>query len=370
MVHRALLITWVAAAQVGCGGEPRLYRVVDQVTPSGDFTTRDVELPTLTFPQEVRGEAVEMVGRAQIRTANLVPSDGARSRKSVMLHPQPVSARWVMQGDVAIPRDYDTLNLLSAYAHYEQAVLFFQELGVTCAFEPAPVYYHPSVDDPFGVLPHTDNAAYFANVDGFLLLPMYVLQEIPFSMNPGVLAHEYAHRVFYFEAWGGQMFDTLLRNVTDDAGLQVWNLLRALDEGIADYFGAMLAGDPNFIAHSVFDQISDERALDVSRAVHSYWLSGALPSFNGVYDPYTVGAVVSSTLWGFGQISGEKAVAHAIITAQRQLAIALVESFEYRIGEFEARVIAALPAEDRPALCARALESYQKAWVSFVSVCP
>src|SRR5688572_7032995 len=114
MLRRLPLVLMTLA---GCGETPRLYRVVDQVDPGGAFTTRDVELITLTSPAQVQGDAVQMWGRSLVSSELIDSLDGAASRERAILHPEAVAIRWLMAGDVAVPLDYDSLNLLTAYAH-------------------------------------------------------------------------------------------------------------------------------------------------------------------------------------------------------------------------------------------------------------
>ena len=364
---------WICTAIIaGCASDPGLLRVVDRVFDDGTFSTTDVELVTLSDLETVTGEVVQTIGDAVLDIATAPAVDGGAARSEIVRGGSPVRARWLTDGDVAVPIDFDSLAMFTTYAHLETASRFFSELGVASASTQVPVYYNPTVPgaEELG-LPSADNAAFFPNADAFLLLPMVVLQEIPFSMNPGVLAHEYAHRVFYFEAWGGRMFEILLAAVDQRNFYGVWNLLRALDEGIADYYGAMIADDPRFLSHSVFPEAADPRDLTETRVLSTAWLGGAEPTTDGeTYNPYAVGAVVGSILWAFAEVSGREPVHHAVLTAQRQLASALSSQFAYAVGDFETAVIETLPSADRSALCARAAATYAPAGISFAGSCP
>ena len=132
---------------------------------------------------------------------------------------------------------------------------------------------------------------------------MNVLRDIPFSMNAGVMAHEYAHRVWYYEAWGGTTLchAANLDGSTDLNALQnMLNLINALDEGVADFFGALVFGSPNFLAPSVFAELAAPRDLSQARQIEATWLSGQAPVVESLYNPYAIGSVLASMLWSFG----------------------------------------------------------------------
>ncbi len=366
-----------AAVACGCGSPGNRVRIVDAVDASGRLSLKDVVLATLEDLETVRGDVAELVGGATLSSSPdfLVLRDRGASRGAVVRNPGPVAARWIMDGDVAVPSDFDSLVMVSAYAHLEKAALFFSAIGVTEAAQQVPVYYSPSLPDAKTLgLPETDNAAYFPDADGFILLSMEILQEIPFGTNPGVVAHEYAHRVWYYGIWDGEMFAAINEHQQDGWDLQeaaAWNRLRATDEGIADFFAAAVTGDPGFLAESVPPSLSDPRDLARMRIMDAAWLAGSLPlDSRGQLNVYAPGSVVASTLWSIAQVAGVDVVARAVVEAQRALAPSLRASLRYQYGELEAYVIGRLPAASIASACDRAQQSYAAIWSSFSAVCP
>lgn len=354
---------------VGCTPTPTLMRVVDQVSPDGLYTTRDVPIGPDLDLHRVADSHARFVVNATIHEHRLMAVDRGTARDSMVSGGGMPSARWLPEGGVAVPLDYDTLNLFSSYVHLREAQTFFEGLQVDVATEMSVIYYHPEIDDRTASLPKTDNAAFLANVDAFLLLPMEILQDVPFSMNPGVLAHEFSHRVFYYEAWGARMFEILLRDLLTLQDLHTWNLIRALDEGVADYFGALLADDPRFLRGSVFASLSEARDLDVLRVMPAAWSTGSEPSFEGVYDPYALGSVIASTLWALGEINGHHHVAAGIIDVERQLADDWATSLQFQVGTFMARVLMRLPLAHREASCQRVKDAFAVLQGSLAGVC-
>ncbi len=350
-----------------CGETPTKVRIVDEVSPDGSYATRDAEILTLTDLRAVRGEALELFGGAALDVAEAAALDRGGSRQAVVAGAGELHARWITQGDVAVPLDVDSLAALSAYFHFEAAAQLFADLGVTTAGETLTVYFEPEILDTSGTFPTNDNAFYWPEIDAFVLLPNVVLQEIPFAMNPGVLTHELSHRVWYFEAWGGAMFERLS---FPGATSQTWNLIRSADEGVADFYAAHLTDNPAFLGPSIDPELVEPRDLTVLGEVDAQWLTGERPVVDGVYDWYALGSVTASTLWAFAEISGRQAVASAILEAARVLSIRWAVQVSYAVGDLEAEVIAQLPAEDRVALCDRAALSHAAAWTALAAVCP
>ncbi|MEZ4271666.1 MAG: hypothetical protein R3C68_09615 [Myxococcota bacterium] len=340
------------------------------MTAGGDFSTVDVEIPTLTDLTHLQGTIAEVFGQAQFNADPRLPClDNGNSRDAMVLGGHRVNARWIEKNGVTVAIDFDSLAMFSAYAHVESAAVYFQQLGVSAAHTSVPIYYHLSI--PSGadnIFPPTDNALYLRPADALVVQPMRFLQDIPFSMNPGVIAHEYSHRVFYHEAWGGQLF-TLLGGCF--APTNAVNLVLAVDEGVADFFGAVLSGDPQFLQHSVFLQLAQPRDLSVPRAVDATWLNGTAPlNSQGSYTPYPLGTVLAAVLWDFAIEQGTDLVARAVLASQRRLFAQLNTELTYRVGQFAAWVIEELPSTNRLELCERAAAAYAASWESFAMTCP
>ncbi len=167
------------------------------------------------------------------------------------------------------------------------------------------------------------------------------------------------------------MFQTL-ENVSGQFGAaQSLNLVLATDEGVADFFGAVIMNDPHFLSYSVPGELGSERNLDEVRPLPSAWLSGQEPSTtDGAYNPYGVGAVVASFLWRSAQAVGADQIERALLSAAASIGTQLRSNFDYLIGDIEIATIAALPANLRPGACSVAQTSYAVIAADFSSVCP
>lgn len=130
-----------------------------------------------------------------------------------------------------------------------------------------------------------NNAFYDGNTDSLLVVP-YDQNDLPVGINPGILAHEHFHSLFYkivlksssqknklthdiHSVAEGTDLDlsarvqahsrtekTKVTELSDEKLQDLYNslLLRSLNEGLADFWGWMYTGDPDFIALSIPSQ--------------------------------------------------------------------------------------------------------------------
>ena len=214
----------------------------------------------------------------------------------------------------------------------------------------------------------TDNAAYAPGFDGFLIVPHLVIDGAPpFSANLGVMAHEYAHKVFN-------------RIVERGANIPAWqehdwdppaaNQFRGLDEGLADVFGYLATLDPDFIgpslgeqAHLVDRDMTRVRIMEEEDVVKV--LTGVAPGEEdpiASYDPHELGAFVAAAMWSFGEAIGDhRRVGVAILTVQRDLAeaIAAQPKYDFSAIEFFDRLTGKFEGQERQILCEKVKERFQ-----------
>ncbi len=271
----------------------------------------------------------------------------------------------------ATPQDYDTLLLFTIQAHLHNTITFFASLGIAPPAPALPVYLHPNLITETD-FPRTDNAAYSPHADALFLLPMRTLQDIPFSASPGVLAHEYAHRVFDETAFGGQMFQLLNKAARIPGFDATYNQVRAMDEGIADFFGAAISNDPAFLEISLPGALGESRNLNPANPplLDATWVTGEEPMYEKVYNPYPAGNVLAALLWAIVDILDINTLSRAILIAESKLFENWSGEFDYRIGDFENLLIEALPTTARPAVCTEVMLRYAVAASRFSRTCP
>ncbi len=275
----------------------------------------DVELRTLYDLDTLDGQAGRFYGGAHLvvdlgdlqaeEERALVmgqePDAEAIARQILRAPGAPVQLFWTEDDGQVLPLDYDSLAMLSAYYHLEGTWLWLTSLGQDLgALEGATIYYRPSLVDEtetLAPLPLLDNAAYFSPSRSLILLGNQDLDGTPLAMNPGVLVHEFSHALFDLLVFEQRGFA-----VQAGGGLsqEASQLLRAFDEGGADYLAAARTLDPDFLALSLPGAAQDRNlALD-------WRLSPELTAQLGSpgFDPYRLGSVWASALWEIGQQLG------------------------------------------------------------------
>jgi hypothetical protein len=366
-----VIVPILAGCDIPATGPTVTSEAVAYDAAAGKYGLREVELHDLDSIYTLRGKALEFFGGAKL-DINLAATqngctidnvdctaDYATLRRAVVddsirkVHP-----RFELTGSVYRPLDFDTLNMTTAYAELSAAEEYYARFGWdVAAVGRAPVYYYPEAKGLFALaFPKSDNAAYFQVLDGFILLPMEFLQDLPFSMNRGVMFHEYHHRVFSVRVYGGNLFRLLAAPGDANAIALALNRIKALDEGVADFFGAVGAGDSNFLLASVRDNAFGDRDVATARVINPAWLTGEQPVQDAlgtaVYDPYKVGSIFAYCFWTLLKRSSESAVVEAWFRTEPRLAAQLardLSSFEFSsaINVF----VSELDAAARPSAC-------------------
>lgn len=371
MNTRAWMLGW-AVMLLACGAEPTRFRVVDEVAEGGTFKLVDRALPTLTDVGSVSGDSAVFECGTKINLADLYTdynSTGSVQRKNYVEEGSAPTAHWVDDNGVAVASDYDSLMLFSAYAHMETVVNYFKDLGVRPEATIRPVVHYLADIESGGALADADNAFYITLLDEFAIMPHGSLKGIPLAMNVGVIAHEFGHRVFAYEVEAPAAADYHGAQPT----AETFNLLEAVNEGLSDYFAAMIMGDPAFLAPSFDNNPAIGASRDTSQfhAMNVNWVDGVKPTNSyGQYDPYPVGSVLASSLWWISTTVGYD-IAPEVLSAQRALALLLGDRYEYKVGYFEALVVLQfLSASDKADACYVFRTLYSVVEDRFAGVCP
>ncbi len=364
MRRAATLLALLAAA--GCG-ELTGVRVVDFAADQGRFVLVDVALAPSIDLEALRGETVVLHGGARLDLDRIDEAeDRGANRAALVRGAQPVRAAYRRDGAVAVPADFDSLVMASAFVHLEQAAAFFAEHGAPVP--PAPCLVAPQLTGTWS-LPDADALAYVPGLDLFLLLPPGRDADPPLAVHRATLTHETSHRVWYYELWGGSLMSVRDALDTDPSARAGLNLLRAANEGVADYFAAADSGDPRFVAHASGASPPTWRDLDRNPVLDPAWCDGTAPLGPGGYDPYRVGSVLAASLWRIGDRIGNAALTAALLGAMRRLGAELRTSFSYTLGDLERHLLAELPDDARAIACAELAPAYAPIWPRLAEAC-
>jgi hypothetical protein len=352
MILSRLLLPLLAVTALACGAEapgpPYRVELLEHTAP-GAYHVVETALPTMTNLDGLDGAPVKLFGGGGIGALSLsAPKDEEAFRRAFKVKDaREPSPRYTVVDGAAHAVDYDTFAMFSIYRAFERAVGFYRSMGVPEeALARMPAYYRASINLVIFKVLSSDNAAYVPSVDGFLMLPDSLEGNmVPLALNLGVVGHEYGHSVFNHLVWN--------RRIPPYAFIADWsatapNHIGALEEGLADVFGATLTADPNFIGRSLAS-LTAARDLSLPRTADAA-LVAKLRTGDG-FDPHELGAVIASALWAAGGTTGREVMARAIVDAERALSGKVTPSFTIATF-FDALVGALAESGDRAALCA------------------
>lgn len=292
---------------------------------AGAFQTTAVELTTVSNIVTLKGDVVTMVGGTRVVIDPTDPLQQLNGGIAMMTDEQryevivkekggDVRAHLVDKSGTLWPADFHTWNMVTTYYNFERSYAYFNDIydGVDPKeLRPLRVHYWSQVE--LNSPPLTDNTLYLSFIKSFVVAPFKTEQLIPLSMNIGVIGHETAHRVFNFKA----LSDEGIHPALGAWSLDAFNLLKSLDEGLADFHGfsvtcAEPAGcRPNFLAIS----LSDSRTVgfrDVGRtdACMDEPLRTAFKNFTQQQwvtapEMYKVGNLIAASLYQAGNRLGK-----------------------------------------------------------------
>ncbi len=307
--------TWIACAP----NDPApIHTAAITFNPTtAQYQISQVNLTTVSNLVHLQGSVADIVGGAEVVLDSSDPAlqsatTDEQVEAAVLKDPGgTVNASFVSTGGVEWPADFHSENMVTTYFNFEQTFNYYHSLGWTQAQAGTPkVYYFPRfIETAISSDPLTDNAAFFPIVHGFLILPFAQFQSVPLPMNLGIIGHEYSHFTVNTRVYGGEASPQIFIDwgVGTGTPTPALNLLKALDEGFADFNGTgVTCGpnfdhcDPDFIAKSIpgagpARTLSGVHCYDTTLA--SELNSQDLDTFTNASHQYEVGSVLSSAMW-------------------------------------------------------------------------
>ncbi|MES3038777.1 MAG: hypothetical protein V4736_12790, partial [Bdellovibrionota bacterium] len=278
----ALLVT------IGCSGE-RPYQTASghvavkiPVVKKGVFTLDIVDLFGITNLYEFEGDFARFFFSPRVENGQLA---GTKAK-----------ARFLEVRGTFIPADQSSAEMASIYYHLQNLAKLDEAVGAgNVNTWPRSVAIQALVEDAGGKL-RENNAMYDGITDSMAFVP-YKSNDIPLSVNPGVIAHEHFHSLFYklvtvpliaegvipgqsdislhaiesnkFANSGKSAEQKIIRPSgdyqTDLREIYNWFVLKSLNEGLADVWGWSYTAQPDFIAYSIPSQkpIRSLKASDI-----------------------------------------------------------------------------------------------------------
>ncbi|NOK19247.1 hypothetical protein [Corallococcus carmarthensis] len=304
---------------------------------NGQYVPTQVELTTIEDVVGLKGTVGDLQGGARIVIDVNDPglqnaTEDTIADVLIKKSGHDVKASYISQKDektgedVLWPADFHSWNMVTSYYNLERANEYFRTVAnvKTVSFEPSPtLYYFPEfVQAQVSKEPARDNALFYPVLQSFLVLPFEKIQRAPLPLNAAVMAHEYSHLVFNRLAYAGQSLPQSLSTWGSQSPSQGANVLKAFDEGLADYhaYGATCRSpsgcDPRFMAPSfdggAYSAVTDARDLSrgdrcMSALLYARVQQQDLGTFSADGAEYQVGTLLATALYQAGRSTGQEA---------------------------------------------------------------
>ncbi len=178
--------------------------------------------------------------------------------------------------NVYTPTNEISTQMASIYFHMQNMALLDEKLGAGSVNRwPRDIGLNVKMKSAEGLI--HNNAVYDGSYDAILFVADQN-NNLPISVNGGILAHEHFHSLFYKMVLKKlYQEDVIPKKVplsgssegvqpSEEQSRQVYNLvlLKGLNEGLADFWGWMYTNDNNFIVHSI-PIVEEGRSLKLSK---------------------------------------------------------------------------------------------------------
>lgn len=305
-------------------------------TKGTGYSPEEVTLNTITDIVAMEGKVARMIGGASIRVDSQdpelvnAPTEKAFGDAMIKGTGSSVKANYIDFDGVLWPADFHTWNIVTAYYNFEKTYDYYRTVGrLTDAdfAEPTTVYYFPEfVLKDQSPEPARDNALFFPPVRAMMVLPFDELQKAPLAINAGIMAHEYSHLIFNKKVYNSARLPAALLQWSSLSPSPSANLLKSLDEGLADYhaFGTTCKTpsgcNTRFMSTSFTDAESATRDLaDANRcmteSLRNQFYSEGLNAFGGNGREYVLGSIIATALYRAGQQMGRHEVLQGAVIA-------------------------------------------------------
>ncbi len=186
-------------------------------------------------------------------------------------------ARFAKNKDgVYIPLDSVSQQMAAIYYHIQNLAEFSASIG---AGEINPSSMKIGIETRVGnseVLTK-NNAFYDGKSDAMFFVP-FSSQELPISVNSGIIAHEYFHSLFYkivLKDFSANAYTTEANATVSDLTPQLRSLynetyLRGINEGLADFWGWAYSNDDDFIRWSLSSYSKQRKLVLEAQTVGQY----------------------------------------------------------------------------------------------------
>lgn len=259
------------------------------------FRLESVEFSTAIDPRRLVAQDFRIMfgGNWEIRTVrgSIMTGEGFGGGEEPRLE-------YEIENGVMVPRNYQTLVLLSAFRNFD--LLFSRLEGLTglarddllAQRSALTVWFEPRIDlvDEGTSTSITSklNAAFLPEQGQFLLFERSEAEVIPLAANLQVIAHEFGHAVFDRLFFGA--------NASGTSHLAENYALSGFNEGYADFFSFLMTGSANVLGASLSGMTAvDERNFAASQFTYATSILALDRKCGG--DFYCIGTLYARSLY-------------------------------------------------------------------------
>jgi hypothetical protein len=254
-----------------------------------------------------------------------------------------------------IPGDLHSLYALSLYRALDRVASLLRSHG-HAPLRRLDVFYYPRLDsvllgDQRSGL--TDNAAYASFIPGFLVVPSFMLDDLPMLLNEGVVAHEFGHAVIHQELFGSASEAT-------GEGLEGWALahrhLESMHEAGADLIGLIATGDPDFIRPTA--DVGRNLAEPIDYTYEDLAEIEDLSEENTAYDPHRHGSILGRALYEMWPKQADGTIPPADLERLLDVLLASLRSLkadfgqQFNLADLAEQMVSRLQSGEQPHACA------------------
>ncbi len=346
----AMLILCISCAAPESPNTPIKARILAS-DADGSYDIQDVEFETLASIAPLEGTL------ASVKSGAVLTLNQDLEEIIVSEHPEDIysnpgygfDVNYKLIDQVIHPKDFNSMAALAIYYNFEKTFKFWEDFnGLTLEqFGYTTIHNNPTVEIKDEVISSKtqmkSNASFIIGVRHLNFHKKTSRTSIPIKMNQGIMAHEFFH----------SLFDVMVAEkdsrfyVRDYKGSAV---LRAINEGLADFFAILATQNSDFISASL-PELKDSRTPPVPWTESNF----TLQCFN--YG-YCLGSVLNSALYESGQSIGMEVVARYVLSALPKLgdqwrALETSDSSvtEYEVYEFVNLVLNEATDAHRQTLC-------------------
>lgn len=252
----------------GCGSKSNLENVSGNVQVKIPVARADAEGATKYNFEVVTLQAITNLKEVAGDFVRFIYAPGIQGSELVGEAPQ---ARFVRnKNGVYVAVDDISQQMATIYYTIQNLTLLSERVGAQGINQgPFRVGIETNVSDQ--EVTSRNSAFYDGKTDAMLFVP-FTKENLPITVNPGIIAHEYFHSLFYKIVFKNTAFarfieanDVKLTKEKNIHALYNETFLRGLNEGLADFWGWLYTNDSDFMRWSLTGY-SNQRKLELAKS--------------------------------------------------------------------------------------------------------